>query len=75
MAIHELKHPNIVEYHALYIDMRKKLCSIVMEYVKFPSLDKLKIHAEEELKEIIYQVLDSVKYLHEKNISHRDIKP
>ncbi len=75
MAIHELKHPNIVEYHALYIDMRKKLCSIVMEYVKFSSLDKLKIHAEEELKEIIYQVLDSVKYLHEKNISHRDIKP
>jgi len=38
-----LKHPNIVEYHALYIDMRRKMCSIVMEYVKHPSLDQIKI--------------------------------
>lgn len=30
LSIHAITHPNIIQYHALYIDMRKKLCSIVM---------------------------------------------
>ena len=64
LAIHSLKHPNIVEYNALYIDMKRNLCSTVMEYVEFPSLEKVRIHSEQELKEVIYQLLDSVKHLH-----------
>lgn len=46
LAIRGLDHPNIVKYKAFYIDMRKKLCSIVMEYVDLPSLDKIKIYSE-----------------------------
>jgi len=38
LAIRSLNHPNIVKYRALYIDMRKKLCHIVMEYINLPSL-------------------------------------
>jgi serine/threonine protein kinase len=38
LAIYSLDHPNIVKYKALYIDMRKKLCYIVMEYINLPSL-------------------------------------
>lgn len=38
LAIRSLDHLNIVKYKALYIDMRKKLCYIVMEYVNLPSL-------------------------------------
>ncbi len=64
LAMRELDHPNIVKYKALYIDMRKKLCTIVMEYVDLPCLEKIKITDHEELKNIIFQLLESVKYLH-----------
>lgn len=75
MAVRALNHQNIVKYKALYIDMRKKLCYIVMEYINLPSLQTIKFTNIEELKNITYQLLESVKYLHEKNISHRDLKP
>mgnify|MGYP000991646631 CR=1 FL=1 len=59
MAIHDLQHENIVQYHAMYIDMRKKLCSTVMEYVNLPSLVSFKI-SPENLKPIIYQILSTI---------------
>lgn len=31
-------------------------------------------YTEEEAKEIVYQILNAVEYLHENQIAHRDLK-
>lgn len=46
-----------------------------MEYLELPNLDETKITDLDELKFITFQLLNTVKYLHEKNITHRDLKP
>lgn len=43
VVVKQMKHESIINYTALYIDMRKKLCYLVMEYVEFPSLSSMKI--------------------------------
>lgn len=38
LVMKRLKHPNIIKYEALYIDMRKRVGWLVMELVAWPSL-------------------------------------
>ena len=40
LAIRRLKHPNIIKFKALYLDMKKHLSYLVMEYVTFPNIRK-----------------------------------
>ena len=46
LAVKGLKHPNVVQYKALYIDLKKHLCYLVMEYITLPSLNHIKIADE-----------------------------
>ena len=37
--IRNLDHPNIIKYKALYLDLQKRNCYLVMEYETMPSLE------------------------------------
>lgn len=68
-------HPNIISYKALYVDMNKHEGWLVMDLIEGVSLDKLPFTEEEELKKIMSQVFSAIRYLHENEFVHRDIKP
>ena len=47
ITLKELNHPNIIRYKALYVEQEKRTAYLVMEYVSFPSFDKIKLRDEE----------------------------
>lgn len=76
-----LSHENMVSYKATYINMRKRTCHLVMDYVSHPSLREFiysrtrKPLAEAEIREIMRQLFDVLRFLHANRICHRDVKP
>lgn len=75
LVMSNMSHPNIVNYESLYIDSKKHLGYLIMELLPFPSLNTVKLTSEEEIKNIMSQLLDTLNYLHSRDIVHRDIKP
>ena len=72
-----ISHPHIIKLYDVIEDDRH--IHLVMEYVSGGSLQqhlriKSKKFSEEESKKLFKQIVDAVRYLHSKNISHRDIK-
>lgn len=79
--IHILKsvsHPNIVEYKDSYIN--ETSTHIVTEYCDSSDLfdyvinNDGRIKNEREVINVVTQILQGLKYLHDKNIIHRDLK-
>ncbi|CAI4216415.1 unnamed protein product [Parascedosporium putredinis] len=73
-----IKHPNIVRYIE-HFDWDNRLLIIVMEFISGGDLGKY-INAygplpEDTVKSVASQLLDAFEYLHENNITHRDVKP
>jgi len=72
----ELKHPNIVRYFVNFQD--KERIYILMEYCKNQTLMELvarrKRLAEPEVQYYMLQILAGVRYLHDTNVIHRDLK-
>ncbi|KAF8428383.1 kinase-like domain-containing protein [Tirmania nivea] len=75
--LEQLKHPNIVQYHECLEDDTH--IYIVMEFIGGGDLnDYINKHGkmEEDLvQEVTRQILRGIMYVHERGISHRDIKP
>lgn len=72
----QLKHPNIVRFREATL-IQETIC-LVMDYVPGMELfqyvaDRKKL-TELETKEILYQVLQALHYLHLKGVVHRDLK-
>ena len=38
LSIKQLRHSNIIKYHALYFDLKKSIAYLVMEHFPFPNL-------------------------------------
>jgi serine/threonine protein kinase len=73
----DLRHPNIVEY-VDYGDDKKSLY-IFMEYVPHGDLQGFltanKVLPEPQTKLMADQIFNALDYLHQMNVTHRDIKP
>lgn len=72
-----LDHPNIVSYYG--IEVHRDKVYIFMEYCSGGSLAALLEHGRIEDETVIQvyalQLLEGLAYLHQSNITHRDIKP
>ncbi|XP_064645470.1 uncharacterized protein LOC135498885 [Lineus longissimus] len=71
-------HPNIIRYFFEHIDVDSGKFYIGMEYMTGGSLaGKIKGNPlpKDNLRNYTHQILCGVKFLHEKHIAHRDIKP
>ena len=75
LTIKRLEHPNIIKYEGFYIDMRKRAGWLVMELIESPSLEKVRLTREEDIRRAMHEILDTLSYLHQQEIVHRDIKP
>ena len=74
---HSLNHPNIREYYSLDNDPELGIC-LEMEWVDGDSLDQLlpECRRNAELRDkITRQILDAVRFMHLKQVIHRDLKP
>ena len=74
---HSLNHPNIREYYSLSNDPELGIC-LEMEWVDGDSLDLLlpECRWNAELRDkITRQILDAVRFMHLKQVIHRDLKP
>ncbi|KAK5655012.1 hypothetical protein OQA88_6771 [Cercophora sp. LCS_1] len=73
-----VKHPNIVQF-VEHLDWDDRLMIIIMEYVGGGDLGKMINQfgrlPEMETRIIAKQLLDAIGYLHNMNITHRDVKP
>ena len=71
-----LNHPNIIKIYCYYT--YENYLYNVMEYAKGGELtqyiNSTKDIPEEKIKSIFKQIYDAVKYIHNKNIIHRDLK-
>ncbi|XP_063685556.1 ankyrin repeat domain-containing protein 12-like isoform X2 [Bolinopsis microptera] len=71
-----LKHDNIIRYYGTCL--QDNCVNIFMEYIDGGSLasriKKLGSLPERTIQSYTFQLLDSLKYIHAKNIVHRDIK-
>ncbi|CAD8070034.1 unnamed protein product [Paramecium sonneborni] len=73
--LEQLQHPNLVKYIASYETFDKLY--IIMDYVEGSNLTELckQNLSEDTIKSIIKQLLIVLTYIHNKDITHRDIKP
>ena len=73
----QLKHENIVSLTEVF--RRKGKLYLVFEYVERTILEDLEKHMDglsvEETKKVMWQLLRSIAYCHNRKVLHRDIKP
>jgi len=71
-------HPNVVQY-VDHFDWENRLLIIIMEFVPGGDLGRLVSDRgalpEPVVKDMAAQLLSAIGYLHENNITHRDVKP
>ncbi|CAD8104281.1 unnamed protein product [Paramecium sonneborni] len=70
--------PQIIQVYDLFIDENEKVAYLVMEYCEWKSLEyyvEKKQLTIKQIREIIRNLIISLKSIHNKGICHRDIKP
>ncbi|PPK61325.1 protein kinase domain-containing protein [Malaciobacter marinus] len=75
--LRELNHPNIVKVYDFGIDKKTNIPYLILEYIEGKLLNDISIFdMNKDLKlDIFKTLLNTVKYIHSKNIIHADINP
>lgn len=73
--LYKINHPNIVRIFSYYLYPEKLTGYILMEYIKGSHIDRYINLNPSKINDIFIQVIEGFKYLQEKNILHRDIRP
>ena len=64
LVMKRLNHPNIIKYEALILDPKKHKGWLIMELVNMSSLSKAVLKSEKDIKNIMYQIMETIHYLH-----------
>ncbi|XP_074861208.1 calcium/calmodulin-dependent protein kinase type 1 [Carettochelys insculpta] len=76
-VLHKIKHPNIVALDDIYESGGHLY--LIMELVSggelFDRIVEKGFYTERDASQLVRQILDAVRYLHERGIVHRDLKP
>ena len=74
VLLSNLNHPNIVKVFGFYYGNENHNPAILLEYCKFNLEKIIKELNDDDLVGIIYEICLAMKYVHEMNIIHRDLK-
>eukprot|EP01095_Lingulamoeba_sp_RSL-Kostka_P008128 TRINITY_DN266_c0_g2_i1.p1 TRINITY_DN266_c0_g2~~TRINITY_DN266_c0_g2_i1.p1 ORF type:complete len:205 (-),score=68.11 TRINITY_DN266_c0_g2_i1:426-1040(-) len=73
----QVDHPHIIQLEEV-IDSDETLY-LIMEMVTggelFDKITQIGCYSEQTAAKLVYNIVDAVKYLHDMNIAHRDLKP
>ena len=70
-----IAHPNIVRIYNYYLYPESQTGYLQMEYIEGEPIDKFSPIFSDEWNKIFIQLIDAFRYLEEKGIIHRDIRP
>lgn len=71
----KISHPNIVRVYNYYLFPERKIGYLQMEFVDGTPIDKYDSVLYDEWNNIFLQVINAFRYLEDKKILHRDIRP
>ncbi|KAJ7162200.1 kinase-like domain-containing protein [Mycena filopes] len=76
MALMSLEHINIARLHEVFFRMDGEMVDMVLEYVDGVTLEEVLRTPLDEIyaKELAYQLCTAVSFMHDRNISHGDLK-
>ena len=69
-----LNHPNIIKTYGIFVGDIDSYPAILLEYCKYNLKNIIDELTNSEIVCIIYQICSAMKYVHDKNFMHRDLK-
>jgi serine/threonine-protein kinase len=73
--LYKINHPNIVRVFNYYLYPEQTTGFIIMEYIDGLDVENYIIANPDSINDIFVQTINGFKYLEERNILHRDIRP